>query len=103
MNANLDIPTDRIEAFCRANRIVRLAVFGSALREDFGPQSDVDVLVRFEEGASVTLFDMNRMAAELENMFGREVDLVSQRGVERSTSQLRRKAILDSAEPLYEF
>ena len=69
----------------------------------FGPQSDVDVLVRFKEGASVTLFDMNRMAAELENMFGREVDLVSQRGVERSTSQLRRKAILDSAEPLYEF
>lgn len=102
MNANLLVPKKRIAAFCRTNRIVRLAIFGSALREDFGPKSDVDILVRFEEGASVTLFDMNRMATELESIFGRDVDLVSQKGVERSSSHLRRKAILDSAEPVYE-
>ena len=102
MNANLLVPKKRIAAFCRSNRIVRLAIFGSALREDFGPQRDVDILVRFEDGASVSLFDMNRMAMELESIFGRDVDLVSQKGVEQSSSHLRRKAILDSAEPVYE-
>ena len=115
MNPGVQIPKAHIAEFCRANRIVRLAIFGSALRDDFGADSDIDFLVRrthadsdidflvrFEEGARVTLFDMNRMAAELENLFGRDVDLVSQRGVERSPNQFRREVILESAEPIYE-
>ena len=101
MNLNLSIPRRRVAEFCQANGIARLAIFGSALREDFGPESDIDVLVSFNEDVRHTLFDMSRMEAELEAIFGREVDLVSQRGIESSSNHLRRKAILESAEPVY--
>ncbi|MEX0676355.1 MAG: nucleotidyltransferase family protein [Pirellulales bacterium] len=70
----IDIPRDKIAAFCRENRIRRLALFGSILGEDFRPQSDVDVLVEFEPGARVGLrfFDMQD---ELSILLGRKVDL----------------------------
>ena len=80
---------------------MELALFGSALRDDFGPESDVDVLVSFDRDAKLTLFDMSRMEEELEAMFGRRVDIVSRRGIEASRNHLRRKAILDSAEVIY--
>ncbi len=95
------VPADRIAAFCRANGIAQLALFGSVLREDFGPDSDIDILVRFDESARPTLFDFDRMEEELQTIFGRRVDLVSWRAVERSANRLRRKAILDGAEPIY--
>ena len=101
MNPTLSIPRRRVAEFCRENGIVRLAIFGSALREDFGPESDIDVLVSFKEDVHHTLFDMSRMEAELKEILGREVDLVSQRGIESSSNHLRRKAILESAEPVY--
>ena len=102
MSSNLTIPRESIAEFCRLNRISRLAIFGSALREDFKPDSDIDILVSFEPGASHTLFDMYDMKTELEEIFGRKVDLVSQRGVENSRNHLRRKIILESAESIYE-
>ena len=101
MNARIDIPSDEIAAFCQRWQITRLALFGSILREDFGPDSDIDVLVKFDETARPTLFDMSRMEAELKAILGREVDLVSQRGIERSRNFIRRKAILESAELVY--
>ena len=101
MNSGLSIPSDRVAAFCRANGIARLAIFGSALREDFGPASDIDLLVRFHETARPTLLDMSRMEAELKAILGREVDLVSWRGIERSANPIRRKAILEAAEIVY--
>ena len=101
MNPTLSIPRRRVAEFCRENGIVRLAIFGSALREDFGPESDIDVLVSFKEDVHHTLFDMSRMEAELKEILGHEVDLVSQRGIESSSNHLRRKAILESAEPVY--
>lgn len=101
MNARIDIPSDQIAAFCRRWQITRLALFGSVLRSDFGPDSDIDVLVKFEETAHPTLFDMSRMETELKAILGREVDLVSQRGIERSRNYIRRKAILESAELVY--
>ena len=101
MNPNVSVSQDRLAEFCRTNGITRLAIFGSALREDFGPESDIDVLVSFEDGARHTLFDMNRMEAELKTIFGRKVDLVSWRGVEQSRNYIRRKAILQSAETIY--
>ncbi len=101
MNARIDIPSDKIAAFCQRWQITRLALFGSILRDDFGSDSDIDVLVKFNETAHPTLFDMSRMEAELKAILGREVDLVSQRGVERSRNFLRRKAILESAELVY--
>ena len=74
MTLNIKIPRDKITEFCRRNKIRRLALFGSALREDFGPESDVDVLVEFEPGTRVGLrfFDMER---ELSEIIGRKVDL----------------------------
>ena len=78
-----------------------LALFGSALRDDFGPKSDVDLLVSFAEDARPTLFDMVEMQQELESMLDRKVDLVSRRGIETSRNYLRRNAILSSAQSVH--
>ena len=101
MNPAVSIPADRLADFCRANGIRKLAVFGSALRDDFGPESDIDLLVEFGEETRHTLFDMVRMEGELKAILGREVDLVERADVERSRNYLRRKAILQSAETIY--
>ena len=95
------IPRQEIAAFCGRWGIAELAIFGSALRDDFRPESDVDVLVSFREHARLTLFDMVRMRGELEGIFGRRVDLVSRRGIEASRNQIRKRAILDSAEVVH--
>ena len=102
LNLDLTIPKERIAEFCRANQISRLAIFGSALREDFVPDSDIDILVSFESTARHNLFDLYDMKTGLEEIFGRKVDIVSQRGVEKSRNHLRRKIILESAESIYE-
>ena len=101
MNANIQVSQRGIEDFCERWQITELALFGSALREDFGPDSDVDVLVSFDRDAKLTLFDISRMEQELESVFGRRVDLVSRRGIEASRNHLRRRAILESAEVIY--
>ncbi len=101
MNAKIAIPQEKIADFCRRWQVVELALFGSVLRDDVGPQSDVDVLVRFDPEAHRTLFDMVRMQEQLKGILGREVDLVIRRGIESSRNYLRRKAILDSAEVVY--
>jgi uncharacterized protein len=71
------------------------------LREDFRPDSDVDVLVRFNPEARHTLFDLARMQEELQQILGRNVDLVSRRGIEMSRNYIRRRAILNSAQVVY--
>jgi hypothetical protein len=76
MNPNLTISRDRIASFCREHGIKRLAIFGSALSETFGPDSDVDLLVEFEPARIPTLFDMAGMEQDLSKLFGgRKVDL----------------------------
>jgi hypothetical protein len=97
----IDIPQDRLEAFCRAHRIRRLSLFGSALRDDFRPDSDVDVLVSFETGARHSLFDLVTMQDELQVILGREVDLVEREAVEQSENYIRRRHILQNEEPVY--
>ena len=74
MAPHIEIPKDRIAEFCRINHIRRLALFGSVLRDDFGPDSDVDVLVEFEPGARVGLRFFG-MEIELSEILGRKVDL----------------------------
>lgn len=101
MNSNVRLSQERLAEFCRANNITELSIFGSALRDDFGPQSDIDFLVSFEEDAHHTLFDLIRMEEELGAIVGRKVDLVSRRGIERSQNYLRRREILKSAELIY--
>jgi len=73
--AHLNIPQERMAEFCRRNQIRRLALFGSVLRDDFGPNSDVDVLVEFEPGARVGYLRLAGMEIELTEILGRKVDL----------------------------
>jgi predicted nucleotidyltransferase len=97
------IPIDRekITDFCRRWKITEFALFGSVLREDFRPDSDIDVLVSFASNADWGLFDIVNMQEELETLFGRKVDLVSRRGIKASSNYIRRKAILSSAEVIH--
>ena len=97
----IDLPRDRIAAFCRKWSITELALFGSVLREDFRPQSDVDVLVSFAPGASWGLLEHAAMQEELSEVLGRKVDLVSRRAIEASTNRIRREAILASTQAVY--
>ena len=101
MSVHIDIPSDKIAAFCQRWQIIELALFGSVLRDDFGPDSDVDVLVGFGDDARHTLFDLDDMELELKAIFGRKVDLLSRRGVEASPNYLRRNSILKSAQVIY--
>jgi len=76
MQIQLPVPKDGLEFFCRRNRIRKLALFGSVLRPDFGPDSDVDVLVEFETGSRVGFFELYDMEQELSRILGgRKVDL----------------------------
>ena len=100
MNRNVSIQYNRVADFCRANSIVRLAIFGSALREDFGPESDIDILVEFEPGRTPG-FGFVSMATELSELFGRHVDILTRMAVERSQNYIRRRAILETAETIY--
>jgi hypothetical protein len=86
---------------CQKWKIAELTLFGSALRPDFGPASDVDVLVTFKLDSHPSLFDLVQMEEELKEIFAREVDLVSRRALENSRNYIRRKAILDSARVFY--
>jgi hypothetical protein len=101
MKPKIEIPRDEIAAFCRKWEIEELSLFGSALREDFRPDSDVDMLVRFSPEAHWGLFDLMRMEEELKTIFGREVDLVERSSVEQSRNYIRRKAILNTLEMIY--
>ena len=101
LSARIEAPLDEVIAFCKRWQVTEFALFGSVLRGDFSPESDVDVLVSFEEEARHTLFDMDRMETELRGIFRREIDLVSRRGIEASRNRLRRNAILQSAEVIY--
>jgi len=97
-NPRLVIPYDRVTAFCERYPICRLALFGSALRDDFSPDSDVDVLVEFLPDSGVTFLDMAAMQDELSNLLGRPVDLVTPGAL----SRYFRQKVLDTAETLYE-
>ncbi|MCK9522433.1 MAG: nucleotidyltransferase family protein [Proteobacteria bacterium] len=76
MNANIRIPREQLATFCREHGIKKLSVFGSALGEAFGPESDIDLLVEFDANRIPTLFDLVGMELELAELFGgRKVDL----------------------------
>ena len=83
MRSRIGIETDRIAAFCRQNHIRHLALYGSVLREDFRPESDVDVLVEFSPGQRVGFFRMAALERELSQLIGRRVDLRTPREISR--------------------
>jgi predicted nucleotidyltransferase len=95
------VSRDRIVEFCRRWKVSELCLFGSALRDDFRPDSDVDILISFGPGISCGFDDLLTMKEELETIFGRRVDLVERRLVETSENYIRRKHILSHLELLY--
>jgi predicted nucleotidyltransferase len=98
MNDKMIVPKDKIADFCRRWKVAEFALFGSVLREDFSPDSDIDVLVTFDPNAHHSLFELVRMEEELEAIFGRKVDLVEKAGIR---NPFRRHEILKSLEIVY--
>lgn len=98
MNSRIEVKPDQIAAFSRKWKIKELALFGSVLREDFSPDSDVDILVTFDSDASWSLFDWPDMMDELKAIFDREIDLVEKAGLR---NPYRRHAILTNREVIY--
>ena len=102
MNARIKIPTEEVAKFCQRNHILRLALFGSVLRDDFTPESDVDVLVEFAPLARVGFFALARIETELGEVLGRKAHLLTFRSVESNPNWLLRKEILNSTETIFE-
>src|SRR5215469_12225836 len=96
----LELNLQKIGGFCKERGIARLELFGSALREDFREDSDVDLLATLREDAHPTLLDWAEMQQKLGELIGHRVDLVSRRAIERSRNQYRKKAILSTATPI---
>ncbi|MBC6480789.1 MAG: nucleotidyltransferase family protein [Hormoscilla sp. GM7CHS1pb] len=100
-NMKVKLPEEKIEEFCRRWQITELAVFGSVLRDDFRPDSDIDFLVSFAPDENWSLFDLVDMERELAAIVGRKVDLIEKVAIERSHNKLRRKEILSTAQTFY--
>jgi predicted nucleotidyltransferase len=98
MEPRIPIDQERVANLCRKWRITELALFGSVLRSDFGPQSDVDVLVTFDAGAPWSLWDLVAIRDDFEAMFQRKVDLVEKQAMK---NPFRRHAILSSHRVIY--
>ena|SRR5258708_6081622 len=97
----IDLPMEQIEAFCQRWQIIEFALFGSVLRDDFRPDSDMDVLVTVAPEFEWTLSKAVQRQEEIEVVFGRKVDFVERRNVERSSNYIRRKEILKTAQVIY--
>jgi predicted nucleotidyltransferase len=98
MSVKIEISREEIAEFCRRNRIRRLAFFGSVLRDDFTPNSDVDVLVQFEPGVRIGLIGLAGVENELSRLLGRKVDL----NTAGCLSPYFRNEVLQDAEVAYE-
>ncbi len=95
--AKIEVDREQLAEFCRRHRIRKLAFFGCVLRDDFGPESDVDVLVEFEPEVRVGLFDIAGMEIVLGEMIGRRIDLRTSRDL----SRYFRDDVVRTALPLY--
>lgn len=99
--SDIQIPRNLVQAFCQKWQILELSLFGSVLRDDFRPDSDLDVLVSFVPGATWTLLDLVIMQQELETIVHRKVDLIEKRVIENSENWIRRNEILNTAQVFY--
>lgn len=98
MGIRIDIPKDKIAEFYRKWQVKELAIFGSAIGDDFRYDSDVDVLVVFQDNAKRNLFDRMKAEEELKEIFGRDVDLVEKKAI---MNPFRRHHILSNHEVIY--
>jgi predicted nucleotidyltransferase len=99
--ANIELPVDAIADFCQRWQVVELSLFGSALRDDFRPDSDIDVMVQFHADVRIWFSQLDAMELELQKILHRDVDLVTRQGIESSRNYLRRHEILSSAQVIY--
>jgi uncharacterized protein len=97
----VSFPRKKLAAFCKRWNVVEFALFGSALRRDFSASSDIDALVSFAPHSDWGLFDHVRMRQELQELFGRNVDLITRRALEQSRNPLLRSEILGTAKVVY--
>lgn len=97
----VDVQKDKIAEFCRRWKITEFALFGSVLRDDFRPDSDVDVLVSFAPDARRGFFAIVEMQDELEQIFRRKAHIATRQSIEQSHNSSRRKAILGSVQVVY--
>lgn len=97
----IDLTPDILHRFCQKWQITELSLFGSVLRDDFRPDSDLDVLVRFAPEAPWTLMDLVKMQYELEDIVKRDVDLIEKQVIETSDNWIRRNEILNTAQVIY--
>lgn len=98
IHGNIELDERAVAEFCRRWRIRELALFGSVLRDDFGPDSGIDVLITLDEDAPWSLYEWVDMIDELKRMFGRDVDLVEKSAIE---NPFRRRRILSSYRTIY--
>ena len=97
----IDLSVDTIKVFCQKWQITEFALFGSVLRDDFRPDSDLDVLVSFFPQAPWTILDLVTMQQELQQIVRRDVDLIEKRVIEKSENWIRRTEILNTAQVVY--
>lgn len=95
---HVELPMAKIEAFCRRYGVEEFCLFGSVLRDDFGPESDIDVMLKFQPGHGFTFENTPDIQDELEAMFGRRVDVI-EKG--RIRNPIRHKAIMNSYQVVY--
>jgi len=101
MGIQIQVPKAKVAEFCRKNHIRSLAFFGSVLRDDFRLDSDVDILVEFEQGHEPDLMEMVALENELSEILGRKADMVERKAVEKSENYIRRRHVLQSTEAVY--
>jgi predicted nucleotidyltransferase len=102
LRPNLTVDRQKLTELCDRWQITHLELFGSVLRDDFRPDSDIDVLVTFADTARITFFDLDSIERQLSLLFeNRPVDLVTRRAIEQSHNSIRRAAILGTAQPFY--
>ncbi len=101
MIKSIEIYMKKIAEFCQKWQVTEFALFGSILRDDFRPDSDIDVMVQFHPDAHPTFSTLDLMETELKTIFHRDVDLITRQGIEASRNYLRRREILSSAQVIY--
>jgi uncharacterized protein len=101
VNRNIRIPKTKLSSFCKRWKVSEMSLFGSVLRMDFNPDSDIDILVAFSPDATWSLFDLVTMEKELEELFRRKIDLVERKAIETSENYIIRKNIFDTMKVIY--
>lgn len=97
----INLPMEKIADFCNRWQVVEFSLFGSVLRDDFRPDSDVDVMVEFAPDAHPTFTILDQMEDHLHQIFDRDIDLITRQGIETTRNYLRRQEILSSAQIVY--